>query len=269
LVFLNQDTRVQPGWLAALVDELGSDHSAGLTTSKLLIMSQPDQIQLGGQDVHYTGLITARGFGAPAASLSRPQAVGAVSGASFALTRQLWQELGGFDERFYMYYEETDLSWRAQLAGYRCLYAPGSVLYHDYRPGRPSPLRSYYSFRNRYLMLLKNWRWRTLLLLLPGLVLAELIDWRLALGRGRRALAAKARANLWLLAHGPRLWRLHTTEQDGRTRPDAEILRNRTCRLEPREMQVGPIGRGILSACNFLFWLNHRLALAVCRWAGW
>ena len=166
LVFLNQDTRVAPGWLAALVETLlagaRSRPEIELVTSKALIMSRPDRIHLCGQDVHYTGLVLGRGFGAAAGSLDAPGLVGAVAGCSFAVRRQVWQELGGFDGTLYMYYEETDLSWRARLRGIRSLYVPGSVVYHDYRPARPNPSRFYYTARNRRLMLLKNWRWPTL-----------------------------------------------------------------------------------------------------------
>ncbi|KPL18208.1 MAG: hypothetical protein AMJ93_14025, partial [Anaerolineae bacterium SM23_84] len=110
LVFLNQDTRVKPGWLRALVDGFDLGPAIALTTSKVLLMLQPDRIQACGQDVHYTGLVFVRGFRLPADSLNTPQEVAAVSGASFAVRKPVWEALGGFDETLYMYYEETDLS---------------------------------------------------------------------------------------------------------------------------------------------------------------
>jgi len=79
LVFLNQDTRVQPGWLAALVHGLDDEGNIGLTTSKALLMSQPERIHLCGQDVHYTGLVFGRGTLSPASLYTDSANVAAVS----------------------------------------------------------------------------------------------------------------------------------------------------------------------------------------------
>ena len=268
LVFLNQDTRVEPSWLEALVRGLDQEGTIGLTTSKILLMSQPDRIHLCGQDIHYTGLAFGRGFLSLADNMSRPEEVAAVSGASFAVRREVWEKLSGFDETFYMYYEETDLSWRAQLAGYRCLYVPGSVIYHDYRAAQISTSALYFSNRNRYVVLLKNWRWPTLLLLSPGLLLAELIEWGLMLAHGRRGLQAKVRANLWVLTHLRDIGRLHARTQAGRKVSDAAILKRRTYWLRPRTVTGGPIGRVAVTACVAFFLFHYRAARLLCKVLG-
>ena len=269
LVFLNQDTRVEPRWLSALAAGLEGRDGAGLVTSQLLLLSRPGRVQMCGQDVHFSGLVFGRGFGLPAGTLDTPGPVAAVCGASFAIRRELWQALGGFDETLYMYYEETDLSWRARLRGHRSGYAPGSVVYHDYLPAQPNPTRFYYTARNRYLLIGKNWRLRTLFLLLPGLALAEAVDWFLALAMGGQGLRAKARANLWLLRHPGRIRAQRAAAQAGRTAGDAAILAERVHRLTPLETELGPAGRAAVAVCNALFQINHRLALALCRRFGW
>lgn len=268
LVFLNQDTTVKPGWLRALVDGFDLGPAIGLTTSKVLLKLQPDRIQACGQDVHYTGLVFMRGFRLPADSLNTPQEVAAVSGASFAVRKQVWEALGGFDETLYMYYEETDLSWRAQLAGYRCFYVPGSMVCHDYRPPRLSPSRLYHSIRNRHVMLLKNWRWMTLLFLAPGLLLAELVEWGLVLAHGWVGLQAKLQADLWVVTHLRDIGRLRRRAQAERKVSDAAILQQRVYRLQPREVTGGPVGRAVVAVCNALFSLHHRVAWLLCRAMG-
>ena len=75
-------------------------------------MSDPERLHLCGQDVHYTGWCV-RGYGMSAASQEEAY-VNAVS--VFAIRWEL-ERLGGFDETLYMYYEDTDLSWRAQMVG--------------------------------------------------------------------------------------------------------------------------------------------------------
>ena len=79
LVFLNQDTHVAAGWLRALIGGLERGPDVGLATSQVRMMDQPERIQACGQDVHYTGLVFGRGFGAAAGGLDGAGAVGAVA----------------------------------------------------------------------------------------------------------------------------------------------------------------------------------------------
>jgi GT2 family glycosyltransferase len=264
LVFLNQDVRAEPGWLEALLEPF-RDPTVGLTTPTILWMDDPERIQSCGQDVHYTGLVFARNFGASRAAVTgAPFAdVAAVSGAAFAIRRKVWEELGGFTDMFYMYYEETDLSWRAGRAGYRCLHVPASVVYHAGRLDRPSPLALYCSFRNRILMVWCNWGWQALLLLWPGLLLADLMEWGLALGRGWPGLSAKISAGIWLLAHGRALSRLRARARRGSRVGDATILAAREWRLSPRVITGGRGGRQLVALCEALFCLNWHVAMTL------
>lgn len=263
LIFLNQDTVVFPGWLAELVAPLALQDDVGLTTSRLRLMSDPDRLHLCGQDVHFTGLVFGRGYGQPAASQPTPCDVDAVSGASFAIRRELWQRLGGFDEALYMYYEETDLSWRVRWAGYRCRYAPDSVALHDYRSSAPSVGRLYYSFRNRALLLLRNWQPGTLLLLAPALLAAELLEWGQALAQGRRGLRAKLRSYRWLFTHGGQVRQMRADVQAQRRVTDAAMLASMTAVVDPVENNYHPALRAFIAGANLLFRLNRRAALRV------
>lgn len=267
LVFLNQDTWVQPGWLWALIDCLQREETVGLTTSQVLMMSDPDRVHLCGQDVHFTGLVFGRGYAMRATSLQDACDVNAISGGSFAIRRKLWEKLGGFDETLYMYYEDTDLSWRAQMAGYRCRYAPASQVLHDYRPDSPSDSRLYYTFRNRWLLLLKNWRLPTLALLTPAFLVAEMLELGLALKVGRRGIRAKARSYGWIATHLGAVRRMRAAAQAGRTVSDAEILAKYLVILQPQEMPMRAVGNLCIAACNVLFALNYHIVHALCRLA--
>ncbi|MBC7227267.1 MAG: glycosyltransferase family 2 protein [Thermoflexales bacterium] len=266
LVFLNQDTRAEPGWLEALLEPF-QDPAVGLTTPTILWMDDPERIQSCGQDVHYTGLVFARNFGVARAALAdtSPTDVAAVSGATFAVRRAVWEDLGGFCGTFYMYYEETDLSWRARRAGYRCLHVPDSVVCHAGRLDQPSSLALYYSFRNRWLMIWRNWGAQALLLLAPGLVLADLMEWGLALARGWPGIAAKARALGWSLTHPRALLRLRAESRQGSGMGDRAMLATLGWRLSPRVITGGPVSRQLMPLCQALFYLNWRGALKILR----
>src|SRR5262249_29226959 len=134
LVFLNPDTTLAPGALSALLAPLRLETKAALTTACVGHMSPAEVVNTCGNTMHYTRLTFCRGAGRPRADFTTPAEVDSVSGAAFAIRRAVFEELGGFDENFFMYVEDTDLSWRARLASYRCLYVADAVVRHDYHP---------------------------------------------------------------------------------------------------------------------------------------
>ena len=200
LIFLNPDTMVERGWLEALLAPFEVDDRAGLVTAKILLADRPDRINACGNTVHLTGLTLCRGMGQPREALDQPDEIDAVSGAAFAIRREVFDALGGFDEDTFLYMEDADLSWRARLAGWRCLYAPDSIVLHDYSL-KMTPLKVFYEERNRYLMLLKNLRFPTLMLLLPAQLLAEVITWGFVLLNDRANLKNKLRAYRWVIVN--------------------------------------------------------------------
>lgn len=188
--------------------------------------------------------------------------VDAVSGAVFAMRRTLFAALGGFDSSFFLYMEDTDLSLRARLAGYRCFYTPASVVARDYRL-RVGPQKMYYQERNRYLMLLKTLRWRSLAALLPALLLAELLAWGFVLLRDRANAANKLRAYHWVAHNWRAIMQSRQHTQAGRRCSDRALLASCAYQLDFR--QTGAGGAALLAAALFnpLFALARAGALAM------
>jgi GT2 family glycosyltransferase len=193
LVFLNPDTTVEPGWLEVLIKTLDDHPRAALVTSKVMQMEEPDKISACGNEMHITGLTLGRGMGQPRNTFDQVEEVTAVSGASFCVKQDVFDHLGRFDDSFFLYMEDSDLSLRARLAGFCCLHAPQSVIYHDYTLSIDARKTFYQEF-NRYQMLLKNLRWPTLIILLPALLLSELITWGFVLLKDRKHWDNKVRA---------------------------------------------------------------------------
>jgi GT2 family glycosyltransferase len=196
LVFLNPDTVLRAGALAALVGPIGQGADA-LTTACVVMMGRPDVINACGNTMHYTGLTYCRGGGRPRAMYSTAAEVDAVSGAAFAIRSATFEQLGGFDEAFFMYVEDTDLSWRARLSGRACLYVPEALIEHDYRQAY-TPSKAFYLDRNRHLMLIKNLSSAAYLRLLPGLLLSEIVTWGFLVLKGPRFWNVKPRVYAWL-----------------------------------------------------------------------
>lgn len=131
LVWLNNDTLVQPGWLDALVEMAELQPSAGAVGAQL---RYPDgRLQEVGGIVWRDGSAARVGDGQwPDPRLTvRPRDVDYCSAAVLLVRRSLWQELGGFDPRYApAYYEDTDLCFRIRAAGYRVLVEPRAQVVH-------------------------------------------------------------------------------------------------------------------------------------------
>lgn len=250
LVVLNPDVAVDPDWLRALLAPFTEEEGVGLTTSRIVQFDAPSRLNTCGNSSHYTGLGFCRGLDAPADDYPDREDVPAISGCSFAIPRRVYDDIGGLDESFEMYLEDMDLSWRARLAGYRIVYVPDSVVYHKYDLSLPSwKLRMYE--RNRYLLLSKHLEYRTLLLLLPGLLLTEVLVWMYALKTG--SVSSKASAWWWLLRHREQVREKRRSVQALRRRSDHQFLSAMTVRL-PVE-QFDPPAAGLLRAVSGLAYL--------------
>jgi GT2 family glycosyltransferase len=256
LVFLNPDTVVRPGAIAALLAPLARP-SVGLSTACVVHMWRPAIVNACGNTMHYTGLTYCRGAGRPVAEYAAPAKVDAVSGAAFAIRRALFEALGGFDERFFMYVEDTDLSLRARLAGFRCAYAPRAVVEHDYRPSY-TPAKAFYLDRNRHLMLLKNIGAATYLRMLPGLLLGEVVTWGFLLLRGPRFWGVKPRVYAALWADRAAI-RADRRARQARRGHDHAILGRLTYRLDFGQLAGGALARAAAAVFHPAFWAMRLL----------
>jgi hypothetical protein len=261
LVILNPDTVLLPGALDALLAPLTTAADVGLTTACIVHMHEPSRINTCGNTVQFTGLTYCRGAGQPRADYTTAAEVDAVSGAAFAIRSALFNELGGFDEQFFMYVEDTDLSWRARNAGYRCLYVPDAIVEHAYQPGY-SPHKAFYLDRNRHLMLLKNLERATYLRLLPGLLLSEVVTAGFLALHGPRYWSIKWQVYGWLWSQRRMIGAARHAAQAQRRKRDREIIGRMTYRLEFSQLANQTLSRLAELVFHPAFWIARRLVTA-------
>lgn len=242
LAVLNPDTEVDSGWLEPLLAALAADPHVGLVTAQVRMLRQPDRLNTCGNEVQFTGMAWCRGLGLPVEQAPPSGPVPAVSGCAFLIRRQLFLALGGFDEDYFMYLEDTDLSLRARLAGYDCRYVAESRIWHDYAL-KLTPRKYFHLERNRLLTLLKLLSARSLALLVPALLLTEAVAWGYAALRGPAYLAAKGRSWWWLLRHHRAVLAKRRAAQRLRRVGDGELWRVLSWRT-PAQALLGPGARG-------------------------
>jgi GT2 family glycosyltransferase len=177
IVLLNNDTRVEPGWLAALVQAAESDPSVGMCASKMLFADHPDMINSTGISLDPVGIAWDRGGGERDDPQERePVEIFGPCGGAALYRRAMLDQIGLFDEDLVAYLEDLDLAWRARLAGWRCLYVPSARVYHVHSGTwvKNSPWKSRLLGRNKVWTIAKNYSADRLWIYLPLIVAYDL-----------------------------------------------------------------------------------------------
>lgn len=160
LVTVNMDTEMAPSWLSELVRALDNNPQAGIAQSKILLFPRTDEEKKSprlnslGNIIHFLGFGFTSGYGEPDREISGyPEIKGYASGCSFIIRPEVFKKIGGYNEEFYMYHDDIEVSLKARLAGYKIILAPQSVIFHKYEFSR-SVRMLYYMERNRYLTIM-------------------------------------------------------------------------------------------------------------------
>ena len=130
VALLNNDTEVDPHWVEAGLKAFQRYPDYWFFASKMLKFWRRDTVDSAGDCYGRTGLPHKRGLGEPASQFTQTGPVLGASGGAAFYRRNLFDRIGLFDEGFYLYLEDVDLSLRAQFAGLRCLYLPEAIVYH-------------------------------------------------------------------------------------------------------------------------------------------
>jgi GT2 family glycosyltransferase len=170
ITFLNNDTRPRPDWLAALRRALDDHPWAALATSRIVYMDRPDVIDSAGDGYLRCGGAFKHHHGQPVSGAVESREVFGACGAACMIRRDVLDDVGGFDEDFYIFYEDVDLSYRARLRGHRCVYAADAIVEHagSATMGRVSPAAVFYGQRNLEWTWIKNSPWPLLVRSLPS-----------------------------------------------------------------------------------------------------
>ena len=164
VLLLNSDVEVTPNWWQPLVNVLDNNADVAAVAPKLLADTERDKFEYAGASggfIDYLGYPFCRGRILSSVESDEGQyddsrEIFWASGAAMCCRRELFLELGGFDEDFFAHMEEIDLQWRMQLAGYRIMVEPRSVVYHFGGGTLPaSPRKIFLNHRNNLAMLFK------------------------------------------------------------------------------------------------------------------
>jgi GT2 family glycosyltransferase len=227
LLVLNPDARVGPDALQALENCFSDEAVAAVQP----LLTLPDgRVDSAGSFLTWSGFLVHCGYDAPANLISSPEVeeIFAAKGAALMMRADVVRAVGGFDPSFFLYFEDSDLSWRLRLAGYRVLLSRAATVVHDrgHAAARwDSAEIEYHSFRNRLSSLIKNLSLPRMLVILPihvaiclGIALAYLTR-----GRFRHAYAI-VRALAWNARNFRSVLAGRAIVQACRTKPDSSVF---------------------------------------------
>ncbi len=200
IAVLNDDAVPDREWLAALVKAAESTPKVGMFASQVRLAGT-GTLDSAGMRIALDGSSKQRGHGEAPAGFASSGDTLFPSGSAALYRRKMLDEIGLFDERFFLYCEDTDLGLRARWAGWEGLYVAGAIVDHEYSKsaGRASALKAYYVERNRLYTVVKDFP-LSMLAPVPFYSLARYL-WHVVYMAARTGKAAEFREShpSWLL----------------------------------------------------------------------
>jgi GT2 family glycosyltransferase len=235
LTFLNNDTEVDVNWLKELVQVFKRDPSVGCAQSKQMQFADRSRLLGVGGFIDRWGFPYAKGYGeTDVGQYDKVDDIFFAAGSCLMARRSTLDTIGLFDSRYFLYYEDVDLCWRAHLSGYRVVYVPESVYYHvGYATTQGTPTLVFHSCKNHLATLIKNYELKNVFRYGGCFAVFVLLYSILSVLRGRvdegRAYATAIVWNLW---HMGDTWSRRTEVQ--RVRGVREELIQEFLRHAPR-----------------------------------
>lgn len=198
IALLNNDAEADRDWLRNLADAMARNPAVGICASKMLVYGT-EVIDSAGDGFATNLKGFKRGEGQPADQYSNEEYVfGACAGAAL-YRKTMLDEIGFFDESFFLLHEDTDLNLRAQLAGWKVLYVPSALVFHKVRSsiGTMSDMAVYYSLRNSEFVRIKNIPLMLFVRYLPLYIAGTILDFLyFSLKHGKPLLFFKAKIDV-------------------------------------------------------------------------
>ena len=254
LVFLNSDTEVMPTWLSHLI-RVSIEHDAQVATPRILFTGDKDLINAAGGSCDILGVGWNRGNGFKEKGQFLDPEYVFYGSACLLVRRDVWFEMGGFDESYFMYFEDVDFCWRCKLGGYETLYIPSSVIYHQWRETTKDPyFIASLVFRNHLRTILKNYSVTSLCMVLPVYFLLKVVELAYFSIKSKKMANIVVSGLMWNLRNLNTLSSARSMAQDKRRVRDSRIIERMSSLSVEFHLLIGNIQHPLR---NFLLDPSH------------
>jgi GT2 family glycosyltransferase len=246
VVVLNPDTIVCDGWLRKLTGTLRSVQRV-IAVPRIMIYDGSVVNTCGNQE-HFTGLTFTNGLGLHPDMIPDELNVSGISGACFAMRRDDFLHLGGFDEALFLYMEDAELSWRAHAHGYSFVYVHDSIVRHDYKLNVNAE-KLFRLENGRYYLLRKFLTTKDMFSIGPSLIMSEALSWGFAVRLGAIGIRYKMRSMMYFFSN-PR----EVQQSDYK-----KFLSNFENRIPDNQLSYGFVDKMAKKWANLIFVANFRI----------
>lgn len=252
VIVSNMDTIFDKDWLKNLVEAANRNKKAGAIQAKIMIFENKDKINSTGNKLHFLGFGYCENYNVKDFEMEEDKKINYASGCSVLYKMDILREIGIYDENFFMYHEDSDISWRIWQAGYEVILAPKAIVYHKYEFNR-SMLQFYYMERNRFLTILTNYKLGTLLLILPAFLMMELGLFGFSIKN--KTWKTKLAVYWYFLnpIHWIKIYKDRIIKQSHRRIPDKKIVKQFSGKLEFQKIE-NPILKYIANPLFSFYW---------------
>ena len=255
LGLINGDLVVEPDAIARLI-AVAAAPDVGVAGPSIRLADDPRKLNSDGNELHFLGFSWCGSFGEPATKRTVQRDVATAMGAAIVLRRNLWDELGGLDDRYIAYHDDVELCVRCRQRALRVVNVPQAVTVHRYEFSR-EPQKMFLSERNRLVFVLTAMEARTMLLLAPAFVAVELATLARAIAGGW--WRQKLDGWVWILRNHDWVRRRRRQLQAERTVPDSELASLTATRLRAGNYSLPAFLRPFDSMLATYWWFVHRL----------
>ncbi len=231
---LNSDIKADVNMVKEMVSSyklaLMNHIKVGLVQPVILLYDKPKKLNTKGNTIHYLGFGYCKDYlrDYKKQQIKDGEIISA-SGAALLISRDYFRNVGGFDEDFFIYNEDQNLSYRGIMQEYVHLLSSKALLYHKYNFHR-RPFKMYHSEKNRLMILLENYEAKTLLVMVPIIFLNEFMI--LVYSLTNRWLLLKIKSYVYVITHFRSIFNKREIIQRKRLISDCILLEKLDCTLD-------------------------------------
>ncbi len=231
IVLLNNDLIVAPKWIDYLF-EAQKENGVGLYQPKFLKIKNRTIIDSAGNLINIFGFGFSREKGKKdILQYNSIEEIGFAAGTCLFCSKEIFDKVGLFDEKLFAYNEDLDLGWRAKLLNYKSFYVPKSIVYHyGSAQWKWSGEKFYLLERNRWVVLLSNYETKTILKLIPSLLIIEVM--LLLFFTKKRMLLKKLKSYGGIIRLGNHIRNRKKSLNKIKKVNDKEMFKNFSCTIE-------------------------------------
>jgi len=263
VLVIDNDVVLAADCASRLEAALATDPEAAIAAPRVVYADRPGLIQYDGADAHFLGLMILENADVPVAEAdSRIRRTGSVVSCAFMVDRRRLPDAAPFDPAFFIYLEDHDFGLRMRALGAEIVSVPEAICYHGEGTaglsiravGSYSSMRVFCLIRNRWQLILKNYRWRTILVLAPFFLLYELAQLAIVVKKGWWREWGRAAA--WIVSNRRGIMARRREVQRRRQRGDRALLKGGAIpfRVELSTGSVERFMRRALDSMASLYW---------------